>query len=155
MILQCSPRERPAEPSTAQQRRIYPPPQHTHACSDAPKWLLHPLSIHSAQKSTIKQINLQTSFPNSDPHVHERSLFIYQGLHLPGCISEVLRCFILSVFSETLLRTVCQSSPQVEFHFFFIPRGHDYVCQTTKNINNTAIMKSILLPLNFTAPPPL
>lgn len=122
MILQCSPRERPAEPSMAQQRRRTPS-----TCSDAPKWPLHPPSIHSAQKSTIKQINLQTSSPKSDSHVHEQSLTMkgcfsfIRGVHLTGCISEVLRCFILSVFSETLLRTVRQSSPQVEFHFY-LPR---------------------------------
>lgn len=130
-----------------------PPPPTPTTCSDAPKWLFRPLSIHSAQKSTIKQINLQTSSPKSDSHVQERSLFIYGSVHLPGCISEVLCCFILSQkhSSGQLLRALLK----LNFIFFFISREHDCVCQTTKNINNRAIVKSMLLTTTFTASPPL
>lgn len=123
MILQCSPREGTAEPSVAQRRHITPS-----TCSEAPKWLLHPPSIQPAQKATIKQtkptnhhaLNPTHAYTDCRSPLANTTFLFIRGVDLAGCISEVLRCFILSVFSESLLRTVPQSSPQVEFHFYLL-----------------------------------
>lgn len=127
MILQCSPREGTAEPSVAQQRHITPS-----TCSEAPKWLLHPPSIQAAQKPTNKTykphpLNPTHAYTDCRCLLANTTFSFIRGVDLAGCISEVLRCFILSVFSETLLRTVPQSSPQVEFHFYLL-RTRQCVC---------------------------